>query len=87
VKLDGPGHAALLEVRNSGPVVPAAAVPGLFEPFRRVRDRLGLSIVRAIAQAHGGTVDASAPTDGGLVVQVMLPLRAPVREQAAALPG
>ncbi|SDF97537.1 Signal transduction histidine kinase [Blastococcus aurantiacus] len=72
----------VLEVENSGPVVPAELVPTLFEPFRRARgDRLvhsggaglGLTIVRSIATAHDGTVDAVARPDGGLVVQVDLP--------------
>jgi signal transduction histidine kinase len=58
----------------------------LFQPFRRRSgertgglDRgfgLGLSIVRAVARAHGGTVSASprgAEDGGGLVVTVCLP--------------
>ncbi|MEU2349164.1 HAMP domain-containing sensor histidine kinase [Modestobacter sp. NPDC049651] len=77
----GPGP-AVLEVENSGPVVPAELVPTLFEPFRRARgDRLvhtggaglGLTIVRSIATAHDGTVDAVARTEGGLSVRVELP--------------
>jgi len=72
----------VLEVENSGPVVPAELVPALFEPFRRARgDRLvhtggaglGLTIVRSIATAHDGTVDAVARPEGGLGVRVELP--------------
>ncbi|HEY9367808.1 sensor histidine kinase [Streptomyces sp.] len=72
-----------LVVVNTGPQVAAADVPGLFEPFRRGegRDRmgpgagLGLSIVRSIAVAHGGTVTAEpAPEGGGLAVTVTLPV-------------
>ncbi|MCT2541714.1 cell wall metabolism sensor histidine kinase WalK [Streptomyces atratus] len=74
--------AALLKVRNTGPVVDAADIPGLFEPFRRGegRDRmgrgsgLGLSIVRSIAVAHGGTVTAVPGPEGGLAVTVRLPV-------------
>jgi len=70
-----------ITVRNTGQPVPADAVPALFEPFRRLTDRtdhsggagLGLSIVRSIVTAHGGTVHASPGTDGGLVVEVSLP--------------
>lgn len=71
-----------LVVSNTGPVVPPYEVAGLFEPFRRLEaDRLasrpgaglGLSIVRAVACAHGGHVDARPREGGGLVVTVTLP--------------
>ncbi|MEV6299763.1 ATP-binding protein [Actinoplanes sp. NPDC051861] len=73
-----------LQVANSGPVVPRYDVPGLFEPFHRYGTErlhspgagLGLSIVRAVARAHGGDVRADARDEGGLIVTVMLP-RAP----------
>ncbi|MCU1381008.1 MAG: cutS [Acidimicrobiales bacterium] len=76
------GDEAVLEVTNSGPVVPADAVERLFEPFRRLAaDRtegdtgagLGLSIVRAVARAHGGEVTAEPLPEGGLRVEVRLP--------------
>ncbi|MEU7822639.1 ATP-binding protein [Catellatospora sp. NPDC049133] len=75
------GDRVELEVSNSGPVVAAYEVEGLFEPFRRGSERtrsdqgvgLGLSIVRAIARAHGGTVAARPQEGGGLVVTVTLP--------------
>ncbi|WP_326944680.1 ATP-binding protein [Amycolatopsis sp. NBC_01307] len=72
-----------LEVRNSGPVVPPEAVPTLFEPFRRINGAertgdtrnagLGLSIVRSVAHAHGGTAEAQPGKRGGLTVTVRLP--------------
>lgn len=68
-----------LEVANSGPVIPPAEVPALFDPFhRRARVAaegagLGLSIVRSVAHAHGGEVTATARPEGGLVVVVSLP--------------
>jgi signal transduction histidine kinase len=72
---------ATLEVSNTGPVVPRYDVEGLFEPFRRLdADRLagpgvglGLSIVRAVARAHGGEVHAVPREEGGLTVTVTLP--------------
>ncbi|MGW4307157.1 sensor histidine kinase [Streptomyces californicus] len=76
------GEGVLL-VRNTGPVVSEADIAGFFEPFRRGegRDRmgpgsgLGLSIVRSIAVAHGGTVTARpGPRGGGLAVTVRLPV-------------
>ncbi|WP_328612695.1 ATP-binding protein [Amycolatopsis sp. NBC_00355] len=72
-----------LEVRNSGAVVPPEAVPTLFEPFRRINGAertgdtrnagLGLSIVRSVAHAHGGTAEAQPGKRGGLTVTVRLP--------------
>ncbi|GAA2168743.1 MULTISPECIES: sensor histidine kinase [Glycomyces] len=80
------GDASILEVANSGPVVPAFEVEGLFEPFRRLGTErlataskgagLGLSIVRAIAKAHGGEATAAPRPEGGLTVTVALPASA-----------
>ncbi|MDG4862550.1 HAMP domain-containing sensor histidine kinase [Streptomyces sp. T-3] len=72
---------ATLRIANSGPAIPADQVDGLFAPFRRlgpdrVRTRdglgLGLSIVAAVAAAHGGAVRASPRAQGGLNVEVTL---------------
>ncbi|MQA97360.1 MAG: HAMP domain-containing protein [Streptosporangiales bacterium] len=73
--------AAELQVTNTGAVVPPYEVEAIFEPFRRLGDRirsergsgLGLSIVRATAQEHGGTVTARSHPEGGLTVTVRLP--------------
>ncbi len=75
------GRSAVLVVTNTGPAVPRYEIPGLFEPFRRLADDrlvspgagLGLSIVRAVARAHGGEVTAEPRPGGGLVVTVTLP--------------
>jgi signal transduction histidine kinase len=72
---------AVLTVGNTGYEVEPADVPGLFEPFsrggwERTGSRgsgLGLSIVRAVCDAHGGTVSAIAQPGGGLEVTVSLP--------------
>lgn len=68
---------------NTGLTVPPYEVDALFKPFHRLgADRLvsakgaglGLSIVQSVAEAHGGTVNASPREDGGLVVTVVLPV-------------
>jgi signal transduction histidine kinase len=69
----------VLRVANSGQVVPPDRLDELFEPFRRLdgerigQDRglgLGLSIVRAIALAHGAELAAEAPVQGGLEIEL-----------------
>jgi signal transduction histidine kinase len=76
--------ALVVQVANTGQHVPAYEVNSLFEPFRRLHaDRvdsakgsgLGLSIVRAVVQAHGGNVTAVPREGGGLVVTIRLPRR------------
>lgn len=91
------GDHVCLVVGNTGFEVDQADVPGLFEPFRRGgRERtgargsgLGLSIVRAVCDAHGGSVSAVALDEGGLEVTVTLPaaVTTGVVSATAALPG
>jgi signal transduction histidine kinase len=71
---------AELEVENSGPRVDPEAAARLAEPFERLaRDAdgrgagLGLSIVRAVSEAHGGTLAIEPRAEGGLKVTVRLP--------------
>ena len=72
---------AVLRGVNSGPVVEPTTAGRLLEPFERggrARDGrgsgLGLSIVRAVAEAHGGKVALAPRPQGGLAVDVVLPL-------------
>lgn len=78
------GSTAVLEVANGGAVVAPDEVHRLFDRFYRPdksRSRktggfgLGLSIVRSVATAHGGTVELTAPESGGLCVTVTIPAR------------
>jgi signal transduction histidine kinase len=70
---------ATLVVSNSGATVRPYEVETIFQPFRRLtRERvdggfgLGLSIVAAVARAHGGQATAQPQDGGGLVVTVTL---------------
>ena len=72
--------AALLRVVNSGPRVAPETAGRLLEPFERggrARDDrgagLGLSIVRSVAEAHGGRVAIRPRPEGGLSVDVVIP--------------
>jgi signal transduction histidine kinase len=75
-------------VETGGAVLAAEQVAELAQPFRRLgADRtgtgsgLGLSIVAAIAEAHDGRLDLRARPEGGLRVEITLPL---VREEVPA---
>jgi signal transduction histidine kinase len=73
------GGDAVLSVRNGGDPIPPDALRRLSQPFERLQRRvargngLGLSIVRAVAEAHGGTLHLAAPATGGLEAEVRLP--------------
>ncbi|MGW4897889.1 sensor histidine kinase [Kitasatospora sp. NPDC004240] len=77
------GGGGELVVSNTGPVVPGYELEHIFEPFRRVKgaDRtrsdkgvgLGLSIVRSVTRAHGGTIEAAPRPGGGLTMRVRIP--------------
>lgn len=83
VAVSGDARFARLTVENSGRVVPPSEVDGLFEPFRRLINTssvgggagLGLSIVRSVTIAHGGQVSAASRPEGGLLVEITLPVR------------
>jgi signal transduction histidine kinase len=70
----------VLTVTNTGPVVPPAEVERLFQPFQRLGPArtgeglgLGLSIVRAVADAHDASVDTTVRPEGGLEITVRFP--------------
>jgi two-component system OmpR family sensor kinase len=74
---------AVLDVADRGPGVPHANRERIFERFARgagdtspggSRSGLGLSIVRAVAEGHGGSVSVADAQGGGASFQVRLPL-------------
>jgi two-component system sensor histidine kinase KdpD len=71
-----------LTVEDDGRGVPTAELPLLFDSFHRVQYRdgrpargmgIGLSVVRGLVEAMGGTVNARPSDLGGLAVSVRLP--------------
>ena len=69
-----------MTVANTGPLVNAADVDRIFQPFQRLSNRtshegfgLGLAIVASIAAVHGGAATARPRDDGGLFVTVTIP--------------
>jgi signal transduction histidine kinase len=73
---------ASISLRNTGAPIPPDAVDRLFQPFQRLGHErirrieghgLGLTIVRAIADAHGAALTGRARPDGGLDIEVSFP--------------
>ena len=81
------GDGALLEVLDDGPGIPAGIEEQVFDRFVRGDgpadtvggggSGLGLAIVRAVAQSHGGSVDAGKSTYGGARFSIRLPIESP----------
>jgi len=74
---------AIVRVCDHGEGVPEASLQKMFEPFARIgeaRDRdsggygLGLAITGQVVKAHGGTVSAHNRDEGGLCVELRLPV-------------
>jgi signal transduction histidine kinase len=75
------GEEIVLDIRDRGPGIPAGEAARLFEPFYRPAGAgegrggwgLGLSLVRQIAERHGGTVACLTRAGGGSIFRVRLP--------------
>jgi len=68
-------------IEDAGAGVPGADRDKIFEPFYRASTAtqssgagLGLSIVRQIARAHGGSVEYASRPEGGSRFTVTIPL-------------
>jgi signal transduction histidine kinase len=98
LRLRGENGNAILEVADTGPGIPDMEQERLFERFFRTEQAvrgavegigLGLAIVRAIVEGHGGRIDVHSEAGAGATFAVTLPLatRERVDAQAAAPPG
>jgi two-component system, OmpR family, sensor histidine kinase CpxA len=74
---------AVVRVTDSGPGVPEDALDKLFRPFYRIDDArgrqtggvgLGLAITDRAVRLHGGSIRVSNRPQGGLMVEIRLPL-------------
>lgn len=78
------GSSAVLRIEDDGPGIAESEVGRMLEPFTRIeRSRntatggagLGLTLARAIAEQHGGTLELANRRDGaGLIAALRLPL-------------
>jgi len=80
------GDDVLVEVADDGPGIPAAMREQIFDRFvrgvgpsdttRGTGTGLGLAIVSAVAESHGGSVEATESTTGGALFRARIPLAA-----------
>jgi signal transduction histidine kinase len=80
--------AAVLQVRDTGPGIPADELPRIFDRlFRGDTSRaerglgLGLSLVKAVVEAHGGMVEVRSQLGHGSTFLVSLPVDAGLRAE------
>lgn len=87
---------AVLRVSDSGPGVPADSLDKLFQPFYRLDDArgrqtggvgLGLAITERAVRFHGGKVSAFNRPQGGLVIEIRLPMIASEQISAKPIPA
>jgi PAS domain S-box-containing protein len=93
VRISTKGERAIVEVNNSGSVIPESERESLFDRFYRASDAtkrvapgvgLGLAIVKAIVEAHGGTIRVDSSELQGTTFRFSLPL---IHEPAGQLPS
>lgn len=69
---------AVIQIRDTGPGIPAEIRDQIFEPFFTTKARgggLGLPIAKRTAELHGGSLLLECPDDGGTIVTMTLPER------------
>lgn len=84
---------AVIRVADSGPGVPEDSLEKIFHPFYRIDDArgrstggvgLGLAITDQAVRLHGGSIKASNLPEGGLLVEIRLPLQVTATDGARA---
>jgi signal transduction histidine kinase len=80
------GSWAVVEVRDSGPGIPAVRLARIFDPFFTTKERgtgLGLALSQEIAQEHGGDLTCQSQVGEGATFT----LRLPAQQASGARPG
>lgn len=82
VRHDPASATVRIEVRDSGPGVPAAIRSRVFDPFFTTKPMgigtgVGLSVCHGIVSSHGGTIAVGDAPEGGACFTVVLPVSAP----------
>ena len=76
VRAFGNNGSVVLQVRDSGPGIPAEAKEKLFLPYYSTKGRgsgLGLAIVHRVVTDHGGTIRVEDNRPSGTVFTIELP--------------
>jgi len=93
VTLSVEGAHAVIRVKDTGYGIPADKLSDIFEPFVRIKDPrtvhiqgtgLGLSLVKAFVEVHGGFVTVKSELNVGSEFAIFLPLE-PVEQAKSAL--
>lgn len=76
-------NTVIIEVRNTGPAIPAELLPTIFEPFKTSKPAqrngqyrcggLGLALVRNLVQDNGGTIVVTSDAEKGTSFLIALP--------------
>lgn len=91
-----PGGGVELDVRDTGPGIPAHQMEHLFQPFKQLDGSmsrtaggtgLGLSIARSLTELLGGRISVESKVGEGTVFRVSLPESCPARGAAGARPS
>ena len=86
---------AVVRITDSGPGVPESELSKIFRPFYRIDDArgrstggvgLGLAITEQAVRLHGGSVKASNLPEGGLSVEIRIPLQSLAASQEDHVP-
>jgi two-component system, OmpR family, sensor histidine kinase BaeS len=72
---------AIIEIRDTGPGIPAQEIPRIFERFYKGSDSrgmgLGLSIAKTLVEAHGGSITVESREGEGTAFKIRLPQNTP----------
>ena len=75
---DEPARVIRIEISDNGPGVKEGELPYIFDPFFSKKKKgtgIGLTNVKKIVEAHGGTVNASLQQPTGMRLSLMIPTR------------